>query len=180
MMSGTCKTLFCRPERSMRPTQDKICQSLLRDVCCEWKIEEKNSAFVTDNARNMTLAGAGAEMEPHVQCIAHTLNLSSQKALKVDTVSALLVKLRKQVTFFHKSCKACEALKEMQTQLHLKHHNLVHDVSTSSLEMVKRYWDQQPAVSLTTRKLKPSGEGLPSLTEEDMTLIPEIIKLMTP
>lgn len=94
--------------------------SLLRDVCCEWKIEEKNPALITDNARNMTLAGAGAEMEPHVQCIAHTLNLSSQKALKVDTVSALLVKLRKQVTFFHKSCKACEALKEMQTQLHLK------------------------------------------------------------
>lgn len=155
----------------------------LRNVCHEWKIEEKNPALVTDNARNMILAGAGAEMEPYVQCIAHTLNLSSQNALRVEIVSALLVKIRMQVTFFHKSAKASEALKEMQIHFYLKNHKLVHDVSTrwnSSLDMVEHYWEQQPAVSLTTRKLKPRGEGVSTPTEEDMTLIPEIIKLMTP
>lgn len=100
--------------------------SLLRNVCCEWKIEEKSPALVTNNARNMILAGAGAKIEPCVRCIAHTLNLSSQKALKVDTVSALLVKIGKHITLFHRS--TCEALKEMQSQLHLINHKLVHNV----------------------------------------------------
>lgn len=157
---------------------------LLQDVCREWKIEDKNPALVTDNARNMILAGVGAEMEPHVRCIAHTLNLASQKALKVDRVSELLVKMRKVVTFFPKSPKATEALREMQTQLHLPHHKLVHDVSTrwnSSLDMLARFWEQQPAVlnTLLTRKIR-RGEGMASLTEEDMILIPEVIKLMFP
>ncbi|KAI4793333.1 hypothetical protein KUCAC02_032795 [Chaenocephalus aceratus] len=61
---------------------------LLQEVCREWKTEDRNPALVTDNARNMMLAGVGAQMEPHVRCIAHTLNLASQKALKVDRVSA--------------------------------------------------------------------------------------------
>ncbi|KAL6491014.1 hypothetical protein MHYP_G00013590 [Metynnis hypsauchen] len=157
----------------------------LRDVCCEWKLEDKKPALVTDNARNMLLAGAGADMEPHIRCIAHTLNLSSQKALKVETVSALLVKIRKLVTFFHKSPKACGALHEVQAQLKLKDHKLIHDVTTrwnSSLDMMERLWEQQAAVTLTTRKMKSRsrGENLPDLTEEDITLMPEIIKLLTP
>lgn len=46
--------------------------------------------------------------------------------------------------------------------------------------MVEHYWEQQPALSLTRRKLKARGKGLSSLTEEDMTLILEIIQLITP
>ena len=157
--------------------------TFLHDVCLEWKLSDKKPALVTDNARNMLLAGASAEMEPHIRCIAHTINLSSQKALKVETVSALLVKLRKLVTFFHRSPKACEALREVQAQLKLK--QLVHDVSTrwnSSLDMMERLWEQQAAVTLTTRKMKSRGRGesLPSLTEEDINLMPEVIKLLTP
>ena len=61
---------------------------------------------------------------------------------------------------------------------------LVHDVSTrwnSSLDMLERFWEQQPAVlnTLLSRKIK-RGEGMASLTEEDMTLIQEVIKLMSP
>jgi len=106
---------------------------LLQEVSCEWKIEDKNPALVTDNARNMILAGVGAQMEPHVRCIVHTLNLASQKALKVERVSELLVKMRKVVTYFHKSPKATKALREMQMQLHLPHHKLVHDVFTRTV-----------------------------------------------
>ncbi|KAI4799986.1 hypothetical protein KUCAC02_016524, partial [Chaenocephalus aceratus] len=157
---------------------------LLQEVCREWKIEDNNPALVTDNARNMILAGVGAQLEPHVRCIAHTLNLASQKALKVDRVSELLVKMRKVVTYFHKCPKATEALREMQIQLHLPHHKLVHDVSTrwkSSLDMLERFWEQQPAVlnTLMSNKIR-RGEARASLTEDDMTLIPEVIKLMSP
>lgn len=58
--------------------------ALLQDVLRKWNITDKNLALVTDNARNMIVAGAGAELEPHVRCVAHTLNLASQKALKLD------------------------------------------------------------------------------------------------
>lgn len=132
----------------------------------------------------MILAGAGAELDPHVRCIAHTLNLASQKALKVDKVSELLVKVRKLVTFFHKSPKATEILREMKIQLHLPNHKLIHDVSTrwnSSLEMLERFGEQQPAVlnTLLSRKIK-RGEATARLTEDDMAMIPDVIKLMSP
>ena len=157
---------------------------LLKDVCCTWNIADKNPALVTDNAKNMLLAGVRAEINPHVRCIAHTLNLASQKSLKVDRVSELLVKVRKITTFFHRSPQATEVLREMQAQLHMPNHKLIHDVPTrwnSSLDMLERFWEQQPAVlnTLLSRKIK-RGEGLASLTEEDMTLIPEVIKLMSP
>lgn len=83
---------------------------LLQNVCREWNINIKDTALVTDNAKNMMLAGVGAEMDPHVRCIAHTLNLASQKSLKVDRVSELLTKVRKVVTFFieaQKQLKFC-------------------------------------------------------------------------
>lgn len=50
------------------------------------------------------------------------------------------------------------------------------------MDMMERLWEQQAAVTLTTRKMKSRGRGesLPSLTEEDITLMPEVIKLLTP
>ena len=157
--------------------------ALLKDVLCEWSIEDKHPALVTDNARNMIVAEAGAELDPHVRCVAHTFNLASQKALKLDRLSELLVKVRKVVTYFHKSPQATEILRDIQSQLHLPNHKLIHDVSTrwnSSLDMLERFWEQQPALlnAMLSRRIK-RGEGLAagSVTEDDMTLIQEVIKL---
>lgn len=140
--------------------------------------------MVTDIARNMILIGAGADFDPHVRCIAHTSNLASQKDLKVDRVSELLVNVRKLVTFFHRSPNASDGLREIQTHLHLPNHKLIHDVFTrwnNSLEMLERFWEQQPAAlnTLFSRKIKRE-EASTRLTEDDMTLIPEITKSMSP
>lgn len=99
-------------------------------------------------------------------------------------MSELLVKVRKLVTFFPKSPNATDVLWEIETQLHLPNHKLIHDVSTrwnSSLEMLERLWEQQPAVlnTLLSRKIK-RGEASARLTEDDLALIPEFIKLMSP
>lgn len=160
--------------------------ALLQNVLREWNITDKNPALVTDNARNMVVAGAGADVTPHVRCVAHTLNLASQKALKMDRVSELLVKVRKVVTYFHKSPQAAEVLREIQSQLHLPNHKLIHDVCTrwnSSVDMLERFWEQQPALlnAMLSRRIR-RGEGLAAtaVNEDDMRLIQEIIKLMSP
>lgn len=62
----------------------------LQDVCREWNINDKKTALVNDNDKNMILAGVGSD----------TLNLASQKSFKVDRVSEHLAKVRKVVTFF--------------------------------------------------------------------------------
>lgn len=88
------------------------------------------------------------------------------------------------VTFFHMSPKATELLCETQTQLSLPKHKLIQDVPTrwnSSLDMLARFWEQQPAVlnTLLSRKLKKE-EDMARLSEDDMALIQEVVKLMTP
>lgn len=95
-----------------------------------------------------------------------------------------MAKVRKVVTFFHRSPKATEVLREMQAQLHLPNHKLIHDVSTrwnSSLDMLEHFWEQQPAVlnTLLSKQTKRS-ECMASLTEEDMAIIQDVIKLMSP
>ena len=73
--------------------------ALLKEACADWNILDKDPALVTDNARNMLVAGVEAEMSPHLTCFAHTLNLASQKAFHVDTTARLLGKIRRVVGF---------------------------------------------------------------------------------
>lgn len=62
--------------------------TLLKEACADWKITDKDPALVTDNARNMIVAGHEVEMRPHLTCFAHTLNLALL-ALQVDTATKL-------------------------------------------------------------------------------------------
>ncbi|KAE8278204.1 hypothetical protein D5F01_LYC23721 [Larimichthys crocea] len=96
------------------------------------------------------------------------------------------IKFGKVVTYFHKSPQAAEVLREIQSQLHLPNHKLIHDVCTrwnSSVDMLERFWEQQPALlnAMLSRRIR-RGEGLAAtaVNEDDMRLIQEIIKLMSP
>ncbi len=55
---------------------------LLQSVANEWKIANKDLVLVTDNASNMAVAAQLGKF-PHVRCYAHTLNLASQRVLKL-------------------------------------------------------------------------------------------------
>ncbi|XP_015801943.2 E3 SUMO-protein ligase ZBED1-like [Nothobranchius furzeri] len=158
--------------------------ALLKQACVDWKILDKEPALVTDNATNMVLAGVEAEMTPHLMCFAHTINLATQKAFKMDTVARLLGKVRRVVGFFHRSVRAAEILQDKQKQLALPTHKLIQDVSTrwnSTQIMLERVLEQQPAISaaLMSRDLR-RGEELNTLKDKDFCDVEDIVKLMVP
>lgn len=122
---GTKESMFYKPESSLTATQEKNIGALLKEACADWNILDKNPALVTDNARNMIVAGLEAEMRPYLACFVHTINLASQKALKVDTAAKLLGKVRRVVGFLHRNIRGAEILREKQQQLSLPAHKLI-------------------------------------------------------
>ena len=59
---------------------------VLRVAVDEWEIPKSRGfpPVVTDNAANVTKAVSLVESTAHVPCLAHTINLAVQKALKVS------------------------------------------------------------------------------------------------
>ena len=62
--------------------------------------------IVTHNVSNMVVAVWEASMAPHIACFAHTVNLAAQKLLDIPQVQRLLGRIRRVVSFFHKSTMA--------------------------------------------------------------------------
>ena len=115
-----------------------------------------------------------------MHCPHHKSGLPQSGAAK------LLVRVRKIVTFFHRSARATAihtATAKPVCRLKLSSHKLIQDVSTSwnSLyDMLARFLEQQPAViaTLMSRDLR-KGE-INTLKEVDVANIEDIVKLMAP
>ena len=101
---------------------------VIREAIVEWGLPG-NPPLVTDNAANMNVAAQHLQAL-HIGCFAHTLNLAAQKALKIDTVSRLLEKVRRIVGYFHRSTTAAALLKTKINQLGLQDLKLRQDVQT--------------------------------------------------
>lgn len=157
---------------------------VLRAALEEWELIAKDPAIVTDNASNMTIAAQVAEM-PHFRCFAHTLNLASQRALKLPAVTRLLGRVRRVTTFFRRSTIASHVLREKQTLLDLPHHRLITDVATrwnSAHEMLERFLEQQPAIhaALLSAEIRKSEKDVCTPTESDITAAEEVVAAMRP
>lgn len=76
---------------------------LLKAALEEWDLISKDPAIVTDNAANMSVAA-------DFRCFAHTLNLASERALKLPAVARLLGRVRRLSTFFKRSTTASHVL----------------------------------------------------------------------
>ncbi|XP_076135696.1 E3 SUMO-protein ligase ZBED1-like [Alosa pseudoharengus] len=158
--------------------------ALLKEACVEWNIADKDPALVTDNARNMIVAGVEAEMSPHLMCFAHTLNLAAQKAFRVSNAARVLGKVKKVVGFFYRNTTGADLLKQKQQQMALPGHTLINDVPTrwnSSHDMLERFLEQQPAIfaTLMSRELR-KGEDVSTLNENDLCNAEDMVKVMAP
>lgn len=153
-----------------------------------WKLERDNVTIpvTTDNARNIVNAVVGAAgLGPQIGCFAHVINLASQKAMAVQQISRLLAKIRKIVTFFHRSTTAAHVLKTKQELLQLPVHKLIQDMPTtwnSSYDMIERYIEQQAAVysAITDKSVKKNVKDIMTLSENDMRLAENVITVLKP
>ncbi len=157
---------------------------LLKEAVTEWGLEEKHPVIVTDNASNMNVAAGLADMT-HVRCFAHSLNLASQKALKLPAVEGLLGRIRRVTSFFRRSTIASHQLKLKQDLLQLPKHRLITDVVTrwnSSYDMIERFLEQQPAIyaALLSSEVRKSEKDVFTLNEADITCAEEMLKALKP
>lgn len=84
--------------------------TVLKEACEEWNIGNKKPTLVTDNASNLSVAGAEASLSLHIKCFGHSINLATQKGLKCVGAARLLGKVRRIVSFFHRSAVAAAVL----------------------------------------------------------------------
>lgn len=157
---------------------------LLVEAIEEWEISDKNPAIVTDNAANIVRA-VQLMGRSHMGCFAHLLNLASQAGLKIPAIARLLGRVRRIVAFFHRSTTASHSLKEKQQLLQLPQHKLVMDVTTrwnSSLEMLDRFLEQQPAISavLMSPDVRRRESDLCTLAETDITTAEDVVRCLGP
>ncbi|XP_021345367.1 zinc finger BED domain-containing protein 1-like [Mizuhopecten yessoensis] len=160
--------------------------NVLTTAINEWNIPKKPYVpLVTDNAANMLVAAREADCKPHIGCYAHTLNLAAQKALKINSVSRILGRVRRVVSFFHRSTTAAAVLKSKTKLLCLKEMKLVQDVSTrwnSAVDMLERYLLLQPAIfaALMCKDIKRNQHEVSTLSCDDLRLAEEIMECLRP
>lgn len=153
-----------------------------------WKLRRPNMLLpvTTDNAPNIVNAVHEADgLGPQISCFAHVVNLAAKKAVSINTVSRLLGRVRKIVTFFHKSTKAHHVLTVKQEMLNLPRHKLIHDVTTrwnTVHDMLERYTEQQPAIysALLDTDLKLTVKNITMLNDSEQKLAEELIQVLTP
>jgi hypothetical protein len=101
----------------------------LTNCMINWGIKDKVDVITSDNASNMTVAIEIAGVQK-LGCLAHTLNLASNKAFSLPVLQKVLAKVKSIITFFHESNIATEVLGEKQKTLLLPQHKLISDCKT--------------------------------------------------
>ena len=121
----------------------------IQEMIEEWGIGNKHLIFVTDNASDIKKAVCELGGYEWLGCFAHTLNLSIGKSLKIVKVKNTVIKCSKLVSFFQRSNKATQQLKDEQGKLGMKELTVLKYVKTrwnSVNIMLERLYPMLPAV----------------------------------
>ena len=138
--------------------------------------------IVTHNVSNMVVAVWEASMAPHIACFAHTVNLAAQKLLDIPQVQRLLGRIRRVVSFFHKSTMATH-LCEKQKLLDKPSHKLISDVKTrwnSTYDMVARYVEQQWGIAATLQCPELQKQSVNTLNNTYVILAQLLLTVLEP
>ena len=167
-------------------TSENLSEMLLNCVA-EWNLKRDDlmPSVTTDNAANIINAVQIAGFHPHIRCVAHTLNLATQRGLQVPLMERLLGRIRRVVSFFHKSTTAMALLRRKQTILELPQHKLIQDVSTrwnSTYDMLSRFTEQNTAIeaALQNKSLKKNAKDVYTLSEDDIANADSVLKILEP
>ncbi|XP_046545980.1 zinc finger BED domain-containing protein 4-like [Haliotis rubra] len=158
--------------------------NVLDSAVDEWNLGKFSQiAISTDNASNIVSAVKQSRFAPHIRCFAHTINIASQKAMQVPQMSRILGRVRRIVSFFHRSSHAASVLRSKQLLLELPDHKLIQDVSTrwnSSYDMLQRYLEQQAAIfaTLTVKDIRKNADTLATLSEEDVSAVEDAVNVL--
>ena len=166
-------------------TADNLAE-ILTTAVEEWGLKKSQPiAITTDNASNIVsgINSISSEFSPHIRCFAHTLNLATQKAIKCQQVDRVAGRIRRIVSFFHKSSTATAIMESKQDLLELPKHKLIQDVSTrwnSTYDMFSRYIKQQPAVfaTLLSKDVKKNLKDI--VSDDDLEAAGELILVLKP
>ena len=152
----------------------------LRSVTEKWNITNKIHCAVTDAASNITGAVKSNRWN-NLVCTAHKLNLVVTCAInEVEEVKEIMEKVKRIVSYIHRSTKASEKLRMMQARLNLPEHKLIQQVETrwnSAFYMLERYIEQEEAVTTTLCVLDKNDIVIPADQKE---LMQEIIAILRP
>lgn len=133
--------------------------------------------FVTDNGANIVKAIRDMNYI-RISCAAHNLHLCITGALKSQRIlTEILAKGRSIVGHFNHSAKACDRLRELQSQLQIPQKKLIQDVSTrwnSTLHMLESLLEQQKALVLYSTEVKT----LECLTQNQWNIAEKVIDIL--
>lgn len=176
--------VLCTEEMAESHNANNLAEQLRR-VARDWNIKLSDTIVTTDNASNVVLAMEKCNLLCHVRCMAHVLNLSTQKGLKVNSLQRLLGRVRSVVGFFHRSAIASAILLKTLAQLELPQLKPVLDVSTrwnSTFDMLQRYIVIRPAilVALNHKDLRNNAQKdtLNSQDVSDIEAVRDMLEIM--
>ena len=155
--------------------------SSLTQMLSDYSIDNSSvSAVITDNAANVDLAKRLGQWSSR-HCFGHTLQLAIEDGLKISpAVQAMLKSAKAIVSFYHRSTKGMEKLKELQVQLKLPEHKLVSSCPTrwnSTYYMLHRLLEQKSPVSVMCAS--PGGPRI-SLSVYEWSILEELVEILQP